>query len=115
MNLKVGQKVYVKRIGNAARGPRGSYYTEETIRTVGRKWFTLESWPSDRFSIEDMIEDSHGYSATLCVYLTEQEILDDQEYSTLKAEITEYFSWMKQHKPTLDQLRRISQIIKEPT
>lgn len=45
---------------------------------------------------------------------TGQEILDEKEYGVLNSEIRKTFDWMNRHKLTLDQLRRISAITKEP-
>ena len=111
--LKVGQKVFVMRIGNAARGLKEPKITEEIISVVGNKYFKLEGFRRERFNIETMLNDGKGYISNYAVYLTMQEIQDENEYCDLQKKMMTYFDHYSSYKPTLDQLRRINSIVEE--
>lgn len=87
MNLQIGQKVYVKKVGNAARyldqkkAPVEDYVEEAIVSKVGRKWFRLDGRYADhyQFDIETGVVDGRDYMSDYVVYESWQEIYDEQE------------------------------------
>lgn len=76
MNVKAGQKVFVRTVGNYARN--GEEVTEETVSKVGNKYFYLEGFYREKFSKETGVEESK-FLANYRAYETMQEILDENE------------------------------------
>lgn len=87
MNLQIGQKVYVKKVGNAARyldqkkAPVEDYVEEAVVSKIGRKWFKLDGdlWDEEQFSIETGWHDGGQYSSRYIAYESMQEIYDEVE------------------------------------
>lgn len=106
--LKVGQVVYLEPLGNAAR-----YSTEikpATICSLGKKYFAVEEFPRNRFSIEELIHDGGQYSPQYKVHLSLQDIQDEKEANKLSRELAGYFGHHKAFL-TLTQLKKIKEII----
>lgn len=115
--LSVGQKVYLKPINNAARyGDKE--LKEQVIKKIGKKYFFVGSEESNnerfwtKFSIEELREVSN-YSPDWELYFSKQEILDEQESDKLTSKIRNKFGSYGRLDLTLDQLRRIEEIISE--
>jgi hypothetical protein len=107
MKVVPGQKVYVKRIGNEARY-KGEYYTEETVEDVKRKWFTISKFWRERFSIENGYNDGRGYSSTLIVYESAQDIEDEKEIETKCKKIASAFDFGHNVEGlSIDKIRKI--------
>lgn len=112
--LKVGQKVYVKPIGNAARCD--SKIKEEVISEVKRKYFKLEGWYRTRFFIDGLYEDCGQYISNHQCYLSMQEIEDEKEHTKLMREMNETFDYLRGRRNiTLEQLRKIKKILEPET
>lgn len=115
--LKIGQIVYLKPVGNNKRYLSGSitnHIQESEIEKIGTKYFHLKDFYKTKFSIKEMINIS-SYSPEWKVYTDKQQILDEEEEivltNNIKKIIKDYNS--KPRELTLDQLRRINQIITE--
>ncbi len=54
--IKVGQEVFIRRVGNAARHIKNDADSIEkaVVQTVGRKYFTLTDYWRCKFGIEEM-------------------------------------------------------------
>mgnify|MGYP000982343436 CR=1 FL=1 len=111
MDLQVGQIVFVKRIGNAARYE--SRITEEVVESIGRKWFTLKDFRRERFSLDDGLNDGKGYISNYAVYVSMQEIEDEKEHSKLCNILNREFSSYGDSNLSLKTLRKIIDIIAE--
>jgi hypothetical protein len=108
--IVVGMTVYLKPINNAAR--RSKDVQEGIVSKVGRKYFEVEGFYRTKFSIDELIEVSE-YAPDWKVYLSKQELLDEQEFENLLRDIRLFFSNYGKVNLTLDQLRKIKVIISE--
>jgi hypothetical protein len=106
--LTVGQIVIVKSNGN--------YNKEYGLKTaviskVGKKYFELEGneWWSCRFFIETLVHDGKGYSSCHKVYLSQQDIDDEEEQRKLSIEIGKNFNYGS--RISLNKLRKIKEIL----
>jgi hypothetical protein len=116
--LSVGLKVYLKPVNNAARyGDKE--LREQVIKKIGKKYFFVGTEESNnerfwhKFDIEELNEVTN-YSADWQFYFTKQDYLDDIEFNNLSNEIRGKFgSYGRLDDLTLDQLRRIKEIINE--
>lgn len=109
MEIKVGQEIYVKPIGNAAR-----YKTEPfpaKVAKVGRTYFELEEKQYGRFFLHSLTQDGKGYQANYQCYLSLQEIIDEQEYTELKSFLRQTFSGYPGKDLPLWKMREIKKII----
>lgn len=115
MNLVVGQSVIVERTGNAARGRSGEdLYFPAVVKSIGRKWFVIESsvgWMDrERFSLEDGLCDGRGYISDYRVWVSKQEISDRDERIRLLVDIDRNSDGILR-KMDLDRLRRVHEMI----
>lgn len=112
--MQVGDKVYLKAVGNLARHRKEVFIKEAEISKVGRKYFEVgEGHKPLKFHIEDSKQETGGYIADWELYFSEQEILDEEEFKKLSWEIKSKFDTYGKVQLTLDQLRRIKAIITE--
>ncbi|CAI6273794.1 hypothetical protein NRS6186_11415 [Bacillus subtilis] len=115
--IKVGSTVYLKPIYNAARYGRKDIL-EKIVLKKGRKYFYVgntgetETRRMFKFSLEDMREVAE-YSSDWELYLSKQEIIDEEEKEKLIFEMRSVFNRWSTADLTLDQLRRIHAIISE--
>jgi hypothetical protein len=105
--LKVGQKLYLEKDGKIIK---------VEIDKVGRKYFTLKddySWR--RLEIENLFWcDPHYGSDRIQLYLSKQEILDNNEWSEVFNMLHNFFDrYVSPNEITLDQLKRIVSIIEK--
>jgi hypothetical protein len=108
--MKVGQKVFVRRVGNAARHrEKDELISEEIVEKIGRKYFYLKDFYKCKFCLEDM-HDVSEYTSNYYVYLTKQEILDENEQSEITDKIKTYFR-KNQSDLSLEDLKKICEII----
>ena len=106
--MEVGQTVYLK--GNSRRNEKG--IREEVISKVGRKYIYVGSGYSEiKFHIGSLRQVTE-YSPSWYLYLSKQDIINEEEFNKLSSEIRELFVYCKINL-TLDQLRRIKDIISE--
>jgi hypothetical protein len=108
--IKVGQRVFLKPIGNAARRG-GKEIKEETVSEVGRKYFKLSSKYYGRFHLESRIQDS-AFTPDWVVYTSREELAQEIEKSELLANIKAFFNLPKKNL-TLYELRKINDIINQ--
>lgn len=113
MEYKVGQKVYLKAVGNAARYHKKLYYEEHQVEKVGRKYVTVNGIQFDK---ERNYVEVSNYSASWGLYDSKQAIIDEEEskelYRDIKRELDKYGYFGKPNQ-TLNQLRRIKAILDE--
>lgn len=110
--LYVGQTVYIRPAGNAARSNKNIIETK--ISKIGKKYIETEHFGDrNKFNISDGKEKDtgygHGYDYIL--YLTRQEIEDEKEEGALLSHFN-CCNWYR-FNLTLDQLRRVKAIIEE--
>lgn len=115
--MRVGDKVFLKAVGNMARGRKETYIVEYKIEKIGRIYFEVcqegyESVNPIKFKIEDRRQHTE-YSPDWKVYFSMQEILDEEEVERLSSKLREKFGSFGRIDLTLDQLRRISRIVNE--
>jgi ArsR family metal-binding transcriptional regulator len=106
--LSVGQTVWVKsrlRVFSNSNPP-----VEATITKVGKKYFTVDILPNTQFHIENLQQVSDSTAYRRC-YLSLQEIHDEQEYHISLENIRKYIGSYGMPELTLDQLRKIMDII----
>lgn len=117
MKPVVGQKVFLKPVGNNARYDNKEI-KEYIVKKVGRKYFEVwdGSWEYSaiRFHLEDLSQ-ATIYSADWKLYFSMQDILNADERSNLIAHLRKTFDQWSRLSLTLDQLRRIDAITKEVT
>lgn len=111
--MEVGQKIYLKPVNNRERGIRDirEYIKKVTVSKVGRKYFEVEEM-NMKFDLVEM-RDVSQYVAEYEVYLSKQEILDELEFKELAFKVKTIFNGYSDPKLTLEQLRRIVDIISE--
>ncbi|MBD1379155.1 hypothetical protein IC621_02830 [Bacillus sp. IB182487] len=84
------------------------------MEKVGRKYIQVSFGGFQTYKYyKDSLEQVSDYAADFYLYLSKQEILDEQEISNLVSEIRSKFDRWGSVNLTLDQLRRISKIISE--
>lgn len=89
-----------------------SVATVETVEKVGRKYFYLSNFPGMQFDIETLREVTDYMSDYTC-YLSHQDYQDSTEQASLKHDVLKYFRNSTGAEFSLDQLRRIYDIIRE--
>lgn len=88
MKIEIGQEVTV---GNNAR--RGISKYKAVVKTVGRKWFTVntEEWEfigkEHKFSLEDGACDGKGYMSEYKVFLSEEDYENSKKKPLLLRDI----------------------------
>lgn len=108
--MKIGQEVFIKRIGNAARHIKNpnDLISKEIVESVGKKYFKLKNYRREKFSIKDM-RDVSDYSSNYLVYESEQQIKDEMETNKIRKFIESYpFG-----KLSLERLKEIEQMLKD--
>ena len=112
MALQVGQTVYVKSLTLYSNKGKQDIETG-VVSKIGNKFFELEGprWFRKRFVLSTMLNDGRGYTSSLKVYLSMQEIEDEKEASHLAQELRQYFEYV--NNLTLDQARRVKAIVDE--
>lgn len=110
--LTIGQEVFVAAIDQRTMRYGGLY--KATISKVGRDYFYIEErFRTLKFSTETLKEQTSG-NYPHKVYLTEQELLDENEKRMLKERLDSFFGFSgSSHSLSLDQLKRIQEIVDE--
>ena len=106
--MEVGQKIYLKPIGNQARYSKE--IKETIISKIGRKYFEVEDSGYGRFFIDTMNQDCGQYVSGYTCYLSLQEIEHEKEAKILSEKIKKVFSGFSPDLP-LDKLKKIERII----
>jgi len=106
--ITVGQKVL--RLDYGFRYNAEPIVTEETVSKVGRVYFQLKRWPRQKYSIDTLMVISE-YSSNARIVLSREEYELERETNQLTGKLRGFFS--NRFVLSLDQMRRISQIIDE--
>jgi len=112
-DLKIGQVLYLKPINNASR--RGDGEIKETyITKIGKKYIIVHGHYG-RYFIDSLLQDAGQYSSNYQAYTTRQQIEEEREMQTLRDKLRKYFDgvWGESRKLTLQQLRKVDNIISE--
>lgn len=105
IDLKVGQKVWIKNYRNKVD------VTESSITKLGSKYFEVAGF-FQRFKIETLLNDANGYTPYMRVYLSHLEVDLENEFNALRdrfkkhVNTSDYF-----RKMPIEKLRAIIQII----
>ena len=103
----VGQVLYRERTGRYSTGE----ITEHTVTKIGRKYFECTDL-NDKINVSNLNYESKMYSQNnYRLYRTKQEILDKNELSRLYSKIQHSFSHYSNQKFSLEDLRKVAQII----
>lgn len=115
--IKVGIKVYLKPVNNAARYGNKEIIEKEILK-VGRKYFfvgikgeTTERWMT-KFNIMDLRQVTQ-YANDWELYFSKQEILDEEEKEEIWRDLRLIFGGYGRPTLSLDKLRRIKEIVSE--
>lgn len=113
--LEVGQKVFLKAVGNNARYDKEVRIEEYEVKKVGRKLLDVWKNQDDRYSIKFDMENENRevskYSPNWKLYFSKQDIADEEESSKLTNEIKKIFDRYGKVELSLEQLRKIKEII----
>jgi len=111
--MQVGQKVYLKPIGDQSR--ISSKILECEVSKVGRKFIYIESGHRNETKFHaDTLRQVTRYSPDWQIYFSLQEIEDEKEFNDLHHQLESTFRYGSKKQFTLDQLRQIKRIIDEP-
>lgn len=121
-NFEIGQVVACKHVGNKARYQEGM--TLGTVITLSKKYVTVSSSDGNSKGIKFIIEDNFereyllqksDISGNYILFTSEIEYLEYEEKVILMKQISEDLNQYsgKVHTLTIDQVRKISSIIKE--
>ena len=108
VKLCVGQKLWLVRSHHYRSDNREPI--EVTISKVGKIYFELENYRRAKFGIETLKLNTESNYVDRC-YLTLQEILDERESDKLAGEIKNIFGGYGKPKLTLEQLRKIMDVV----
>jgi hypothetical protein len=111
MKLEIGQKLFLKPVNNRARYGNNEI-KEATVSKVGRKYFEVSELSRTKFEIDSLREVSE-YVPDWEVYFSKQQILDEDEINKLTSDFRLFFTRFDQPKLSLEQLRKIKEIISE--
>ena len=116
--MKVGDKVYLLPSGNATRHIKDSlvnHIIETEIVSIGRKYVTVNFGKGMKFKLDEKYRDGYvektEYTCDYYMYESKQKILDVLETNELNSKIKSYFSIDTRKKLSLEQLRKIIEII----
>lgn len=113
--MRVGDTVYLVPINDMARHRKGGILdniTEATIKKIGRKYFYLDGYQYDsyKFDFKSMVNVTN-YCASWQVYLSMDDIKNEVEYNELLKETRDVFTPYGRINVTLNQLRKIKEIL----
>lgn len=106
--IKQGQTLWVKTIGNLARGGTSRHFSV-IVTSVGKKYFTLDKCIRCKFEIASL-QEATEYSSNFKVYFSEQEILDEKEAEILAEKIRNIIGAYGKSTLSIAQLRAIYKI-----
>jgi hypothetical protein len=110
----VGQELFVLNIGNAARWEAQELRPVSVVE-VGKKYFTVETADQYKFKTRfhiDTWSEKTNRSPCYCLYETAQEWEDQKEANALLSAIRkEYFDIYSRTRLSLQQLRKIAEIV----
>jgi len=110
-NLAIGQTVWVKCIGDAARyRNENDLIVKATVEKVGNKYFYLSGFCSHKFDIAKMYEVTN-FAPDYRVYLSPQEIKDEEEFEEKIKAMREFFNQYGKVDIALEKLRQVYDIV----
>ena len=120
---KVGDRMFDKAIGNAARGLKEPEITEVEVVKVGRKYFSCTELayvgkPHSRYHEtvyyidRDVYREKTDYSPNHALYPSRQAIEDELEAGKLWNDLRDVFGGYGRPSLSLQALREISEIVK---
>lgn len=112
----VGQRIYLKRVGNNARNRKpDDLIVEAEVSKVGRQYFYADIGYARnlKFSIDEWRHDSGNYSSEWSAYAVKRDIEDEREVSSLARALGDVFAVSRGARLGLDKLRRIAAIVDE--
>lgn len=123
-DFKVGQTVYVRLVGNASRGKSEDALIEEwEIVSIGRKLIKAKRKGWEDYSAYTFEKRECGWNdrfvekTDVCVnyvmFYDRKDIDDEIEREKLLASVSEYFRGYGEKKISLENLRKIAELIKE--
>lgn len=123
-DFKVGQIVFIRLVGNASRGKSGDALIEEwEIVSVGRKLIKAKRKGLGDWAVVTFEKGNYGWNdrfiekTDCCVdyvmFANRKEIEDEFERERLLAFVSEYFRGYGEKKISLENLRKIAELIKE--
>lgn len=113
-DFKVGQTVYLRLTGNAARGRTGDDLIREAkVVSVGRKYITVSPgyYGEVKFDSENNFREKTNYCVDHELFLTKQDIADDIEKDKLAILIAEKADSYKLKKYPIETLREIKRLL----
>lgn len=75
----VGRSVYVLQVLNCSKKPLEERITEVKVKSVGRKYITVDFWGDMKFDIANNFRQVTSYSPHYRLYLTREEIEYEHE------------------------------------
>lgn len=128
MLFKVGQKVILQKVNNAARGLFGDALCEEaTVTSVARKYFTIDTFgPRYKFCMEVNFNGTYNqyikdYCPDYVIYSSIEDFEDKKERKEILSRIRNFLNEVHFSNPNLclkgiedvstDDLKKINQII----
>lgn len=115
-DFKKGQTVYLKYIGDRRYGNYGKII-EATVKSVGCKYITTvhESWNEEhKFEVDNDFREYYKIGGRdYQLFLSQQCIDEENEFDMIQDFLRNTFDRYKKVKLSLDQLRRIKEIVDE--
>lgn len=107
--IEVGQKLWFVPQMKYAGDPR-----EITVVKVGRKWAYTDERRADRFNVETLALDGHGYTPSGRLYLRQEDHTREQEISAewTKAKASMSNKWHAPDGVTADDIRAAVKLLK---
>lgn len=116
-----GQKVWVKCIGNAARGKKGETLIQEwEVVKVGKKYVHAKpaesQWTPLVFEIREYagktrLVEKTTYAPNYLLYTTRKEIEDEIETENTCRKLVQFFHQYPERNLTIEQIREIEKIV----
>lgn len=116
-----GQKVWVKCIGNAARGKKGETLIQEwEVVKVGKKYVHAKpaesQWTPLVFEIREYagktrLVEKTTYAPNYLLYTTRKEIEDEIEAENTCRKLVQFFHQYPERNLTIEQIREIEKIV----
>lgn len=122
---KVGDRMFDKAVGNAARGLKEPKITEVEVVRVGRKYFaclelehlgrtgSTKYLETEYYIDRDTYREKTDYCSNHSLYTSLQAILDESEAFQISLSLRDIFSGYGRRRMSLQALREISEIVKK--
>ena len=104
--LKVGQKVWVKKIGHMRNGDTAELDQVEVAK-IGKKYFEVSKVWYGRFFIETLYQDGKGYTSQYKAYLSKEKAEEELEIIQLSNKIRQKIGQYGDIRLPVEKLRNI--------